>query len=282
MKRMLSLLALVLGWSVVCAAQEPAAPTATADLTVMTYNLRFASTKAPNAWPDRRPVMKESIRAANPDVIGTQEGVYAQLRDIEADLAGDFAWIGLGRDGGSRGEFMAVFYRKDRLEPLEYDHFWLSDTPAVIGSVTWGHTVKRMATWVRFLDRKTNKQFYFWNTHFDHQVQPAREKSAALIRQRIEGLNSPLPLILLGDFHATAKNNKAYDVLTQDGFLTDTWTGEEQGTFHNFTGNVGRQGRIDWILVRNGIKALSTEVQKFERGGQYPSDHFAVVARLRF
>src|SRR5687768_17566799 len=88
-------------------------------LDVMTFNLRYASPVPPNSWPQRRPVMRELIRKHAPDVIGTQEGVYAQLRDLAADLP-EYDWIGLGRDGGSRSEFMAVFYRKDRLEPLEF------------------------------------------------------------------------------------------------------------------------------------------------------------------
>ncbi|NUQ96686.1 MAG: endonuclease, partial [Streptomyces sp.] len=40
-------------------------------LEVMTFNLRFASTKEPNSWSDRRPVMGELLRRAHPHVIGT-------------------------------------------------------------------------------------------------------------------------------------------------------------------------------------------------------------------
>src|SRR5687768_5268874 len=131
-------------------------------LCVMTFNLRYASDKQPHAWPTRRPIMAECIRNSSPDLIGTQEGLFQQLKDIAADLPA-YSWIGLGRDGGSRGEFMAVFYKKDRFEPLEFDHFWLSDTPTVMGSTTWGNTNRRMVTWVRFKDLQTNKQFYFFN-----------------------------------------------------------------------------------------------------------------------
>ena len=58
-------------------------------LTVATFNLRFASDQGPNAWPDRRPVMKACFQQMAADVIGTQEGVYSQLRDIAADLPVD-------------------------------------------------------------------------------------------------------------------------------------------------------------------------------------------------
>jgi endonuclease/exonuclease/phosphatase family metal-dependent hydrolase len=255
---------------------------ASPDVTVMTFNLRFASPRPPNAWPQRRDLVRDAIRSVDADLIGTQEGLYGQLKDVEADLGGDYAWIGHGRDGGSRGEFMAVFYRKARFEPLEYEHFWLSDTPSVIGSATWGHTNRRMVTWVRFLDRRTNKEFEFWNTHLDHAVQPAREKAAALIRQRIEARGTSRPIVLLGDFNAAAKTNRAYEILTDGGFLRDTWTGDEAGTFHDFTGTPGNQGRIDWILLRGAVAPVGpTEIVRYQRDGRWPSDHFPVAARVR-
>jgi hypothetical protein len=51
-----------------------------------------------------------------------------------ADLPA-FQWIGVGRDGGSRGEFMAVFYRTARLEPLAFDPKLLRKSD--ITSMSW-------------------------------------------------------------------------------------------------------------------------------------------------
>ncbi|HYE31777.1 MAG TPA: endonuclease/exonuclease/phosphatase family protein [Methylomirabilota bacterium] len=253
-------------------------------LKVMTFNLRFASDKAPNSWPERRPVMKQCIQEANADVIGTQEGVYHQLLDMERDLP-HYRWIGLGREGGSRGEFMAIFYKPERLEPLQYDHYWLSDTPEVIGSVTWGHSVKRMVTWVRFKDLRTKREFYLVNTHFDHQVQGAREKSAELVLSRVKKLDQTVPIIVMGDFNATAGSNKAYTTLTADDYLKDTWhtakekRGEVVKTFHNFKGPVAGDDRIDWILGR-GIDTAWTQILTCNAKGQYPSDHFPIIAEI--
>ncbi|HKS38335.1 MAG TPA: endonuclease/exonuclease/phosphatase family protein, partial [Verrucomicrobiae bacterium] len=215
------------------------------------------------------------------------EGVYDQLKDIHADLPG-YEWIGLGRDGGSRGEFMAVFYRKDRFEPLEYNHFWLSDTPNVIASTTWGNSNRRMVTWVRFRDARTKQDFYFFNTHLDHQIQPAREKGAALIRERVDSLKTTLPVLLVGDFNAVAGKNKAYDILVGEGVFTDTWTVAKErrnAEFNTFTGfNEPKKdgARIDWILARGPLTVASTEVVTFSKDGQFPSDHFPVVAWLQF
>jgi endonuclease/exonuclease/phosphatase family metal-dependent hydrolase len=263
----------------------PAAETGGTRLCAMTFNLRYASPTPPHAWPERRPVLRALIESVAPDLIGTQEGLYPQLKDLEVDLPA-YRWIGLGRDGGSRGEFMAVFYRPDRFEPLEYDHFWLSDTPNVIASATWGHANRRMVTWVRFRERASGQAFYFWNTHLDHQVQPAREKAAQLIQQRVSALGTDLPLLLVGDFNASAGRNPAYDILVRDGGFADTWTtaaerrGEQVKTFHSFRGPVPGDDRIDWILARGPVRAEAVEIITFNRQGQYPSDHFPVVAWL--
>ncbi len=262
-------------------------PSAPGTLTVMTYNLKYASPNPPNAWPVRRPLVREVIQQIAPDVFGTQEGLYAQLKDIASDLP-DYEWIGLGREGGSRGEFMAVFYRKARLEPLAYDHFWLSDTPEVIASSTWGNRNRRMVTWVKFLDRQTKQEFFLWNTHFDDQIQAAREKAATLVRERATALDTKLPLILTGDFNAAGGTNEAYKILTAGGFFADTWMtakerkGDGLNTSNGFQA-VRRNGvRIDWILTRGDVVADSTEIVTFSRNGQFPSDHFPVVARMRF
>lgn len=257
-------------------------------LRVMTFNLRFASDHGPNAWPDRRPVMRTCIQEAHPDLIGTQEGVYSQLKDIDSDLP-DYDWIGLGREGGSHGEFMAVFYRRERFDPLEYDHFWLSDTPDVIGSSTWGNSNRRMVTWIRFRDRQTDRQFYLVNTHFDHQIQTAREKSAELLVQRAAKLDPKLPIVVTGDFNAVAKANRAYDILVTDGPFTDTWDKApvhdhaDLNSFHGFSASPRHEGaRIDWILYRGPVEVERIGILPFQQNGQWPSDHFPVLAVLRF
>lgn len=256
-------------------------------LRVVTFNLRFASTNQPNAWSVRRPVMRACLAEMAPDIMGTQEGVYPQLKDIAAD-APDYEWIGLGRDGGSRGEFMAVFYRKARFEPVEFDHFWLSDTPNVIASTNWGNTNRRMTTWVRFRERASGREFYVFNTHLDHALRSAREKGAVLIRQRVqEVVTNNLPVVLIGDFNAEPGKEKTYGLFTEGNFFADTWhtallrRHDDLDTFHNFRGAKKGTFRIDWILTRGAWECEANEVVVFSRDGQFPSDHHPVLARLR-
>lgn len=257
------------------------------DLKVMTFNLRFASAQPPHAWPDRRPVMQRLLEKEAPDVIGTQEGLYGQLNDLAADLPA-YAWIGLGRDGGSRGEFMAIFYRRDRFEAVAFDHFWLSDTPAEIGSKTWGNHFARMVTWVRLRERATGREFEVWNTHFDHQVEEARRKSADLLQKRIATVAPALPVLLLGDFNCAAGASEAYAQLTRAAGLADTWTAastrlnEGLNTFHGYAPPKRDGERIDWILARGAREVTSAAILDYAERGQTPSDHFPVAATVRF
>ncbi|MGI5351059.1 endonuclease/exonuclease/phosphatase family protein [Streptomyces sp. CA-250714] len=258
----------------------------TAALRTMTFNLRFASDTPPHSWPERRSVTRALLRRERPHLIGTQEGLYPQLKDIAADLGRErYDWLGIGRAGGSRDEFMAIFYDVRRLLPLEYDHFWLSDQPALIGSATWGNTVVRMVTWARFRDLATGRELYHLNTHLDHRSQPSRERSVALVNERLAGLDPELPRLVTGDFNVPAHGNPVYDTLLADGKLTDTWDTAESrsklyGTFHGYRPLVPDGDRIDWILASPGVRVRHASINTYERDGQYPSDHLPVQALI--
>lgn len=309
--RVVLLLPALLLASFVARAEQDSPPSESKDdapvrLNVLSFNLRYASPVPPNAWQDRREAARDVILSrGGADVVGTQEGLYHQLRDLAADLP-DYEWIGLGRDGGSKGEFMAVFYRRDRLEPMAFDHFWLSDKPREIGSRTWGANLPRMVTRVLFREKATGRRFHFWNTHFDHQSEPSRRKSAELLLREIRAAEPRLPTIVTGDFnqsqgsevHATLlAEPPAPEPAAEGGApqaagpaairLSDAWdaaerrVGEQVGTFHGFKGpNPTSTSRIDWILLSPEVRASSIEVVVDARDGQYPSDHFPVHAVL--
>ncbi|EST20312.1 endonuclease/exonuclease/phosphatase family protein [Streptomyces roseochromogenus] len=262
------------------AGEPPSGP-----LRVMSYNLRYASSAEPHSWAARRPVTHALLQRERCHVIGTQEGLYQQLRDIEADLGTPYDWIGTGRAGGSRDEFMAVFYDTRRLAPQEYDHFWLSGTPDVIGSNTWGGGSIRMVTWVRFQDLLDgDREFYVLNTHLDNQSQNARARAAALICQRIAGLDRSLPLLVTGDFNVSAHKNPVYDTMLGAG-LADTWDaaaerGKLYGTFHGYKPLTPDGDRIDWILATPGVTTHQASINTFSLNGRFPSDHLPVQASL--
>lgn len=263
------------------------ASSAPSTVKVMTYNVQVAWNQPGHTWDLRRPMMQRLLEREAPDIIGTQEGLYAQVRDLAAALPGH-DWIGVGRDGGSEGEFMAIFYRRERFEPVAFDHFWLSDTPELIGSATWGNRYRRMVTWVRLRERATGRELAVWNTHFDHEVETARVKSARLIRTRLAGTDPAVPLLLLGDFNCPAGNSAAFTELTTGAGLTDTWTMARKraqadlNTFHGHQAPRREGQRIDWILARGATAVAETAIVDYAEEGRAPSDHFPVTAVVTF
>jgi endonuclease/exonuclease/phosphatase family metal-dependent hydrolase len=264
-----------------------------APLDIMTFNLRYASTSAPHSWAERRPVTRKLLRAESPHLIGTQEGLYQQLRDIEQDLGAGYAWIGTGREGGSHGEFMAIFYDTGRLTPLEYDHFWLSETPGTIGSKDESGTetergdLPRMVTWVRFGVRGTSSVFYAVNTHLDNRSETARRRAATQIARYLTNRLDPgLPRIVTGDFNApAAAGTSVYDTMLNEGNLVDSWTcaekrGEHYATWHGYQQPLPGGVRIDWILTSPDVITRYATVNAYCDQGQYPSDHLPVQAAI--
>lgn len=272
-RRRLRLLLLVL--AALPAASVLASPTT---LKVMTFNVRTPVDTDDNRWENRRDVMATVLRTQAPDVIGTQELVKRQADDLIARLP-QYAWFGQGRRGGEDDEHMGVFYRTDRLRVLQSGDFWLSDTPQVPGSISWGHPLPRMVTWARFQRIADGATFTLYDTHLPYrdEDEAARLKGARLIAARLEALPKDEPVILTGDFNTTP-DSQAHAALIAT--LQDAWTAAPkrtgpEGTFHDFTGTPGR--RIDWILSR-GLELRSVEAITFHQGARYPSDHFPVVA----
>jgi endonuclease/exonuclease/phosphatase family metal-dependent hydrolase len=256
-------------------------------LRVMSFNLRYASDRPPHSWPERRPATRDLLRRERPHLIGTQEGLYDQLRDIQADLPEGYDSIGQGRDGGKHGEAMQIFFDTRRLDPLQCGHYWLSDTPDAVGSKTWGGCCPRMVTWVRFLDRDTNQQIYAVNTHLEAFDAQARADSADLILRRIERDFDPaLPVVMTGDFNEPAEEgHTVYDRLVTVGPFVDTWAEAQErtrrfATFHDFCPLQPGGPRIDWILTSSTVRTRLARINTFEQRGQHPSDHLPVQAEL--
>ena len=255
---------------------QPAQP-----LRVMTFNVRLpAETDGADRWEARRAQMAALIRAQAPDVIGTQELFKTQGDWLVSQLP-EYRWFGEGRRGGDGDEHMGVFYRTDRLRVVESGDFWLSDTPDVPGSITWGHPYPRMVTWALFERIGGGGHFYLFNTHLPYRAEDedARVRGVRLLLARIDALPAGLPVVVTGDFNALP-GGPAYVEATRS--LRDAWTTAPRragpdATFHAFSGKP--DGRLDWILVR-GFDATSIETLDTNENGRYPSDHFPVVADL--
>ena len=262
-------------------------------LTVMTFNIRYGTANdGENAWPARRAMLFDVIREQDADLVGLQEALDAQITEIVA-AAPIYAVVGVGRDDGrTKGEFTAILFRKDRLRVADAGTFWFSDTPTVAGSTSWGNTITRICTWARFIDRD-GQAFWHFNVHLDHQSQPSRERSAELLKRRVdERWAGTEPVIVTGDFNV-GETNAALVRLT-GGFpsagppapFVDTFRvrhpdERDVGTFTGFKFGAVTGPKIDYVLAQPGTDVLSAAIVRSSRDNRYPSDHFPVVARLR-
>ncbi|MDC6350800.1 endonuclease/exonuclease/phosphatase family protein [Zeaxanthinibacter sp. PT1] len=257
------------------------------DLTVMTYNIRYDNPKdSLDGWEQRSAFLSSQVRFLEPAVFGTQEGLHHQLEDLTNALPG-YEFFGKGRDhGDQRGEYSAVFYKKDQLRLLDQGTFWLSETPD-IPSVGWDAALNRVCTYGLFNTLEGDKKFYVFNAHLDHMGETARQKSLELIIEKVKTLNTDqYPVILMGDFnlepdHPSIKQLSGEMKDAHD--LAPTAFKGPTGTYNGFNMDELPTRRIDYIFLSPG----DFSVQRYRIisemvNGRYPSDHFPVVARLRF
>lgn len=264
------------------------------DIRVMSFNIRYGTANdGENHWEKRREFLVETIKAYDPDLLGTQETLGFQ-RDFIADRLPGYEKLGVGRDDGAeRGEMTALFFRRSRFEKLDGGHFWLSEKPDQPGSKSWDTSLTRMATWVKLRDRQkpTASPIVFINTHFDHRGTQARLESARMLRARAEELSKSNRVILTGDFNA-GEASQPYAALfgsldERRSPLVDSYriaypaASPNEGTFSGFKSEPTGGQRIDWIAVSREWKVISAAIDRTSRDGRSPSDHFPVTAVLR-
>ena len=211
------------------------------ELTVCTYNVRYKNnddTNAGNGWNTRRAYLINLVNFQQPDLLGVQEALNAQMTDLKNGLP-DYGTIGVGRtDGGTSGEYSAIFYRKDRMVLLDHGDFWLSDTPYKpskgFPSKGGSTTYYRICTWGKFYDKATGVTVFHFNTHMDLD-ETNRQQSYYLIKQKIEEIASKTaPVIVSGDYNAV-QTGEAYKLFYNSGFLIDCWEKAKQKFMTNGT-----------------------------------------------
>jgi endonuclease/exonuclease/phosphatase family metal-dependent hydrolase len=257
----------------------------------MTFNIRYDNPHdSANAWPNRIPVVCDFLNAEKPDLIGMQEVLYQQYTVLDSALS-DYGSVGVGRtDGLKAGEMNPVFFRKDRLELIRTKTFWLSETPEVAGSMAWGAGLPRIVTWVELADKENDLHFYYFNTHFAHDSDSARTRSARLLLEKADSIAADFPIIITGDLNMLPES-EGYSVLTgpfesvpllRDSYEISKKTPEGPVyTFNNFRDKPG-PGRIDFILVRDGMKVLDHRTVIRKEKGVFISDHWPVIATVAF
>ncbi len=266
---------------------------------VATFNIRFgAAEDGENHWTQRKSILFDCLRELQPTVMGTQEGLSFQLAEI-CQAFPHLKYVGVGRyhqvevDRAYErlsGEHCAIFYDTTQVSLEQSGTFWLSETPEIAGSQSWGNDLARIVTWAILRARSQAPRFIVFNTHY-HWGEPFATRSTELLLRQIKTLAASLPVIVLGDFNVPPTSS-IHARFTQPDSLPpdfrpfqDVWESLGQietaaGTFHDYTGQP-KESRIDWILISPDFKPLSVQKITYQQAGRYPSDHFPVLAVLQ-
>ena len=278
---------------------------------VMTYNVRYSAgdrKSKDNNWLARRDDFAHMVERENPDVVGFQEVLPDQRKWLETRFP-DYVFIGEGRNADRvNGEASPVAFRRDRFEAVTNGTFWLSKTPDVPGSKSWGTAIQRICTYAVLKDRATGKTFSFANTHTDHRSEEAREKGMLLIIERMKDFGKGAPVVFVGDHNCLEyeKPAKAVSKLLTDAIYLakapqgswrtfNFWSWHEKEVSimealkkpidkRSIPGDMSDMKRIDYIYVSPGTKVLDYRTVSDTRPGTrlYPSDHFPSVATIEF
>jgi endonuclease/exonuclease/phosphatase family metal-dependent hydrolase len=252
-------------------------------LNVMTYNIR--NSNAPdgeNKWNLRKEKLFTLIKKANPDILGTQEVLKKQWKDLKIALP-EYSVYGVGRnDGKHAGEHSCIFFKKDKYEIAGSGNFWLSQTPEVPGSKSWDAAITRICSWVKLKERETGKTLFVFNTHFDHKGKTARIESASLVMKMIDSIANKEAVLLMGDFNFTPETD-SYKKIIEGSFLSDAFDSSQPNyTACGFEVANTNCSRIDYIFCSKHFKKDTYKLHTDNNGKYYPSDHLAVSGKFEF
>lgn len=253
--------------------------------TVMTYNIRYDNTyDKKNNWDLRKEAVIQTIKKQNPDILGTQEALVNQKEYLNASLPA-YDYVGVGReDGVDKGEFVALFFKKDKFNVLDSGTFWLSESPDSI-SVGWDAALERITTYALLEDKANGQKIWVLNAHFDHVGQSARVNAVHLILEKIKDFKaqSNSPVLFMGDLNASPTNSAISLLKT---VLNDSYVVSEipfqgvEATYNDFNVDKTPERRIDYIFVdKFNVKNYENIIERLDNGN-YVSDHFPVFVTV--
>lgn len=266
------------------------------NLRVLTCNIRVdleEDAAKGLGWQQRRAACLEVIKRQRPDIIGFQEVLYNQFSDMKDAMPHYHAF---GFDGPEMDAIKTgyhgiaknpVFFSKKRFELLAAGAYWLSETPLIGGSISWGSARARNACWVRLYDRYSKKEFRLVNLHLDHVNAEAKLKQIGLVLDESAQYADGFVQIMTGDFNVGPESPVHQKVLSagwKDTFTELHGAKDFGGTTHGFKGEQyekkDRAKKIDFIFTKGSVVPKASVIVKDNYKGVYPSDHYFLFTEL--
>ena len=212
------------------------------------------------------------------------EGLPHQVAYLSKQLE-EYTMIGEGRDGENNGEYSAIYYKNKKLELINSETFWLSETSKK-PSIGWDAALNRIATVGVFKIINSDKKMVIYNSHFDHIGIQARENSVNVILNHIKENNfSKDGIVVMGDFNSLP-TDAPIKLLSEN--LEDSFNGSlvkkpagTLGTFNAFDIHNKLLKRIDYIFTKNIEVVDFKHIHKKLPNGLWPSDHLPVFVTIK-
>ena len=267
-------------------------------LRVMTYNMLYnakdAEDKLPlkHRWDNRKPRLQEYLSFAKADIIGSQELQDDQVPEALNLLGANYGCYGeKTRQNEGRTDTNAIFFNKNRIELIDSKTIPYKD-----------NKFENAFTYCHFKDKLTDKKFVVLNTKLTWGDPDRRLSEAVQLNEFSNSLAPEEPIIVLGDFNLypfilhkrnlffdgdyieqvlvgkNLKDGKAKSIFGHFGPLcsiTNSNTTLEPFIGPQLTGFV-----LDHILVNDQVEVLTHGIDTAKVNGEFPSDHFPVVADL--
>lgn len=249
------------------------------DIKVISFNIRNSASAiedGENRWENRHDAVAMMIATEKPSVFGLQEALPDQIQFFK-DSFPQYTMVGVGRDDGiDKGEYMAIYYLNSTYDLINSGTFWLSETPDSV-SKGWDACCFRTTTWVELRDKSSKEEFYYFNTHFDHVGEVAREESVKLIVSKIkEIVPEGKPVVFGGDLNSDISSDI---FLPLKGFMTlaseCSPLSDVMGTYNGY-GTIDEYSVIDYIFCKN-VKCKSYKTLTDNYGVPFISDHYPVA-----
>ncbi len=266
---------------------EPKAKWAEQPLKLATWNIQYLAKKP--SWKEfRLPAIFALLEEYDFDVFGSQEPYLPQIEDMMEGMSDEYAWVGecTGDKDSRRTHYNPIFYKKERLEVLEWGTVPYSE---IAGTIGYGAMYARSCTWAKFLDKASGNIFFLFNSHFDHQGVEAREVSAEILVAAVRRIAAGYPAFMTGDFNSD-EDTVPYKIILKSGFIGDTMNAvqnPENAEYFSMSryksmDTVKKSGRhIDHVFYTpNSAKVLSWKLIIDDYDGKFGSDHLPIMVQV--
>lgn len=267
---------------------------------VMTYNMLYnakeAEDKLPaqHRWESRQLRLLEYLAFAKADIIGSQELQEDQVQGLMNVIGTDYAYYGeKTRASEGRSDTNAIFFNKSRIDLIESRTIPYSDD-----------NFENAFTYCRFRDKTTDRTFVVINTKLTWGDAERRLEEAIQLNQFSTLTPVEEPIIVMGDFNTFPFTEHKCNIFYDGDHIERVLSGENlkdakintvfghfgpicsitnsRTTFEPFVGPEFPGFILDHIFVNDRVDVFTHGIDTVKVNGEYPSDHFPVIADLFF